>query len=364
MGTMGTVSEVWSGLQEMLPDPDDFFAYDTVKMVRVLDRRLGQVYYLVFGVILVYVFGWVILVKKMYLDEEKSQGWILTKVSNPQASLSHPGEMWDTFDRITNPSEQGAVFIPTRILATKGQTQDDVFCESPLHNCSSNEECDIGEPDLQRAECVNNHCMRRQWCPAEDPNAPTTETHLLEFEKVDLWFQTYLHFHKFMLDLSTAGEKKQKHAPHPGANTYKLYDLIRGNNPDPLAIVENGAVIQLSAEFNCELDQHTCKMNVETVNVDTVTGFNHVHNYYYVEDGVRKRDTYRMFGIRLFTFATGFGKKTSLSQIMLQISSCISLLQVAEITADALMTNVVPERNYYYQQKVEKTEDFNEEANK
>ena len=59
-------------------------------------------------------------------------------------------------------------------------------------------------------------------------------------------------------------------------------------------------------------------LQVETANVDTKTGFNHVYeNIYYeasrsnvswlfgVQDGVRKRDAYRMFGIRVVTSATG-----------------------------------------------------------
>lgn len=346
-------------LRKWIGDWDEVLAYDSVQIVRVLDRRLGQIYYVSVTVILLYVCGWVMFYKRMYLDDEKTNGWIITKVSKPQMSLSHPGVTWDTFDRITNPGEQGAVFIPTRILITRGQHQDNVMCESPLHNCSANDDCDIGQPDVQSPECVNGHCMRRQWCPAEDPSVDTTETHLLEFEKVELWFQTYLHYHKFMLDLSTAGEKEQVHSPQARANTYKLFDLVKKENPDPLALVENGAVMQLNAVFNCNLDAHDCALSVDTMNVDITTGYNYVHNYYYMEDGVHKRDSYRMFGIRLFTFATGFGEKTSLSMIMLQLSSAISMFNAVEIFTDWCMTSLLPERTHYLKYKIKPTEDFN-----
>lgn len=82
-------------------------------------------------------------------------------------------------------------------------------------------------------ECQNGFCMRRQWCPAENANWASTEakkmwklwcvceswrwqssskikswirtlsmwrqlveTHYLDFEKVELWFKSYVHYHK------------------------------------------------------------------------------------------------------------------------------------------------------------------------
>eukprot|EP00409_Alexandrium_fundyense_P001160 CAMPEP_0185912620 /NCGR_PEP_ID=MMETSP0196C-20130402/40583_1 /TAXON_ID=2932 /ORGANISM="Alexandrium fundyense, Strain CCMP1719" /LENGTH=107 /DNA_ID=CAMNT_0028633911 /DNA_START=111 /DNA_END=431 /DNA_ORIENTATION=- len=93
---------------------DNVLAYDTVKLVRVLDRRLGFVYYAVFAAVVTYIVVVVFIIKKEWLDFEKSSGWIMVKVMKPQ--LSHLGSSWDVYDRITNPGEQGAVFIPTRVL--------------------------------------------------------------------------------------------------------------------------------------------------------------------------------------------------------------------------------------------------------
>ncbi len=45
------LDKIWNSL----PDADDLFAYDTVKEVRVLDRRLGLVYYTVLGLVVFYV---------------------------------------------------------------------------------------------------------------------------------------------------------------------------------------------------------------------------------------------------------------------------------------------------------------------
>lgn len=287
-------------------DTDDIFAYETVKWVRVLDRRLGLVYYTMLIIIVIYIVLYVCIIEKQYLDQEKSTGWIVVQVLNQQTS--NIGVTWDTYDRITNPGEQGAVFIPTRVLTTKAQTQDS-YCESFLHPCKTDEDCDIDNELLQKTQCSNGHCMRRQWCPAENPDAPTTETQYLEFGNVELWFSTYVHYHKFQLDVATTDERKEMIYPMKRANTYPLHDLIRMANLDPEELIENGGVLIANALLDCDLDSGECGSKIETINVDTKSGYNYAHNNIYFEDGVRKRDTQRMYGIRLLAFATGFGKK-------------------------------------------------------
>jgi len=194
--------------------------------------------------------------------------------------------------------------------------------------------------------------MRRQWCPAEDPSKPTTEEHFLEFNDVQLWFQTYLHYHRFQLDVSTADEQEPVHYPHRLANTYRLRDLLRMANLQAEETMENGAMLLVTALLRCELDDEICEVIIESANVATETGFNHVHNHVYYEDGVRKRDSYRMFGMRIMTFTTGLGRKMSFSQIVLQLSQAIALLTVAELVTDQVLMYVIPEKRHYTEQKI------------
>lgn len=353
------VSKVLGEQYENVPDADIVFAYDTVKLVRVLDRRLGYIFCLAQLAVIAYVVLGVFIIEKQYLASEKSTGWVISKVMNPQ--LSHLGVNWDVYDRVTNPGEQGAVFIPTRVLITRGQTQGD-FCESPVHNCSKPADCDIGNEELQKNECTaTGRCLRRQWCPAEDPaNLATTETHYLDINEVTIWFQTFVHFHAFNLDVSTTDEKEPRYYPHKKPNTFPLRDIVRMANIDPADCTENGALMLVNTLFKCDLDAHTCEMKVEGQNIDTMTGYNHVHSHVYWEDGVRKRDSYRMYGLRLLVLTTGLGERTSMSQILLQVSSAIALLGVAETVADFWLMYIVPERRHYREQKILQTEDFND----
>merc|ERR1719276_14234 len=83
-------------------------------------------------------FFFILVVQKEYHEKERVPGWITVKVLNSQKStFSHLGEefgiTWDNYDRITNPGELGAVFIPTRVVITRGQDQGDwrTHCGSP-----------------------------------------------------------------------------------------------------------------------------------------------------------------------------------------------------------------------------------------
>jgi len=74
------MSRILNRFWSTLPDADELFAYDTVKEVRVLDRRLGLLYYFVLSLVLAYVSLYVFLIKKQYQEKEKSDGWVIPRV--------------------------------------------------------------------------------------------------------------------------------------------------------------------------------------------------------------------------------------------------------------------------------------------
>lgn len=352
------MKQQWAKYTKNLPDIDDLFAYDTVKEVKVLDRRLGYIYYAVLLMVLFYVIIYIFMIKKQYLETEKTMGWVIAKVTNP--AYDDQNLPWDLYDSVTNPGEQGAVFLPTRVLITRGQVQEG-FCESPLNPCAQDSDCDIGDDALQQTKCSNGRCMRRQWCPAEEPGVPTTVIHNVKARSYDIQFQTSLHYHKFMLDVATTDEKRSIRYPADHANTFPLHDLIRMANIEMEAVQELGAIIQVNHFINCDLDAFECKPGLEVNNIDTKTGFNYVQNYFYFENGVRKRDSYHFYGIRVMASATGIGRRTSISNIILQVSSAIALLSCAQQAADVFLMYFVSERRHYLEKKIIQTEDFNED---
>lgn len=346
-------------LERWLGDLDDFFAYETVKMICVLDRRIGMVYWFVITLVLIY-FLFNLIAKKSYLDIEKSEGWSIIQVLDEQYS-TNTGVAWDVFDRVTNPGEQGATFVPTRVLVTTGQTQEGQYCESPSHPCTADYECDIGNEVLQQARCSNGHCLRRQWCPAENEQAATTQTFYMDLDKVDIRFWSYVRYFRARVEISTAKEMEVIRYPEKRANTYPLHDLLRMANVNMEEVALNGAILNLNVIFKCQLDKDQCETEVKSINVDTKTGFNHVKNHEYYDNGVRKRDTWRMYGIRMNVFTLGLGERVAFSMIVLQISSCLAMLGAAAAAADFFMMTILPQKKNYTDQKVIQTEDFYED---
>lgn len=328
-------------------------AYDTAKEVKVLDRRLGMVHYIgklgVFLYILIYVF----MVRQEYYDAEKTNGLVVTKIAAPsdKAPDAKAKLPWDISDFSSNPGEQGAVFLPTRILTTRGQVQDG-YCKSPAHPCKSDADCNVGSNPLQKAECSSGMCMRRQWCPAQDSKDSKTAEQYLDSGNYDIWFQTDLHFHRFELDVSTTEEQESIRWPASRANTYTVRDLLHMANVEFEDVKDYGAILAVNQLFECDLGEENCDVRLQISNVDSETGFNYVRNHFYEVDGVRKRDTHRMYGIRIIASATGIGSKVSIAQIMLQISSGVALMGLARLVADFVLLHIIPERRHYTHMKI------------
>mmetsp|Transcript_24519 Transcript_24519/g.61722 ORF Transcript_24519/g.61722 Transcript_24519/m.61722 type:complete len:365 (+) Transcript_24519:394-1488(+) len=362
-------NKIW----KRLPDADDVFAYDTVKEVRVLDRRLGLVYYSVLNLILFYVLIYVFMIEKKYQDNEKSSGWVLARASGYAEEMivggrdKAAGLPIDLFD-LSN--EQNAAFLPTRILFSKSQenkntNSDADFCASPLHTCKTPADCEIENPQLQKGDTCTpeGKCLRRQWCPAEcDPvsDAACTTTQEIEVDPLayEIRFGTSVHFHKFQMDVSTTEEKQRILYPKKKANTYKVKDLLRMANVDANKIAKHGALLLVTMLFDCEMDDSACLSSVEAVNIDSKTGYNFARSVYYNEGGVEKRDLVRYFGVRIAVQSIGEGAKRSFSMIVLQVSSAIALLAVARTAADFFLEKIVPERRHYLAQKVLQADDF------
>ena len=76
------------------------------------------------------------------------------------------------------------------------------------------------------------------------------------------------------------------------------------------------------------------------------------------------RDLYTFKGVRLLLSSRGVGKKLSVAAIMLQLSSLIALLWMANYAADLCMLYVLPERKHYRTYKQERTPDFSDLRNK
>lgn len=352
-------------------DWDEFFAYDTIKEVRVLDRRLGLIYYAVLAMVVFYILIFCIIMNKQYLAFEKTNGFMMTKVLTPtylNVTEDSPGLPFDVYEAFSNPGESSALFIPTRVVVTRGQSQKG-DCPNPAFSCKADKDCDTGEA-VSAAKCEKGSCVRRGWCPPEQLGAGTTESYKVDAEAFQVWFQGMVQYHIFQ-DLEgkglTAGNIEEPDpimSPADNANTYGLWYILEKAAVKLEDVWKDGAVLLLTAKFDCDLDakeDEQCVTNIEGATVDVENGFNYKVVNYYDEGGERKRNLYHFYGIRLVIFSVGLGQRSDPTQIVLVLSQAIALLSCAGTVADVFLQYMVPERKHYIEQKIIQTEDFGDE---
>ena len=136
------------------------------------------------------------------------------------------------------------------------------------------------------------------------------------------------------------------------------------------SIKRTGCVLSVNLRWDCFVDSPSaCVPTVHVERLDRSSrynGFSFQHADYYrtAPSQVDERDLYTFRGVRLVLSSSGVGKKVSIGMIMLQISSGIALLWLANAGADFFMLNILPERRHYRTYKQERSPDFSDLKNK
>jgi len=388
-------------------DLDEVFSYQTTKEVRMLDRRLGMVCWLIRAVVIFYVVGYVFLLREGYTETEKSVGHVISSVNGSTYSTvsqsNNHHRPWDAVDVATPSLENGAVFVGTTIYTTGQQYIDNasnllLSCtpESELANC--------GPPDLplNQGKCVSGYCVQLLWTPSYSPN--DQHTHKNEMETADqlgVWLRSMIVFPTLdearTFSTIAANEEPVPYNGGKGGVTvtedsetsgtigdgssaipdyFTIGELLTLAGTSYTTIKPTGCTLSIQFYWSCFVDGSSCYPKMKVARLDTNEkrrGFDYQYAHYYrgvspkPEDNgktIDLRDLYTAHGVRLLLTSQGEGKKVSLSAIILQISAGIALLWLAGFVADFLMLYVLPERKHYRTYKQERTPDFSDLRNK
>jgi len=406
----------------MAIDMDEVFSYRTTKEVRMLDRRLGMVCWLIRAVVLVYVVGYVFLYREGYAETEKGVGHVVSMVNGStysmikeqkdgEAQLPQP-RPWDAIDVAVPALQNGAAFIGTTVYITKEQTQKPGA--NPQAYCDTSAQCagptvlreastSTKPKDLEVNSCdiLNHRCWKLQWSPAYPLD---TEEHALvsadeltirlqpeitfpsldesvTFQSINVGIPTIFAGSGVKVDpplpLSGEGSDARTSSTVGGHNDkipdlYKISDLLLLAGTSYDSIKGSGCTLAVEFFYDCFVDSGDCQPKMTVTRLDDNErhrGFHHQYAHYYrIDVGggkmVTARDLYTAYGVRLLLSSQGKGKKVSLSIIVLQIAAAIALLWLAGFVADFLMLYVLPERKHYRTYKQERTPDFSDLRNK
>lgn len=379
-------------------DLDEVFSYSTVKEVRMLDRRLGMLCWLIRIIVFAYVAVYVFLICEGYTATEKGVGFVISQVNGTSYSMSNGiARPWDSVDAVQPALEDGAAFVSTEVYYTPLQQ---------IKNCSSwSKQCSVGTdcpntPPLSTGSCSNGYCEEMQWCPAYSDSSNTlasTQVHQLQgADRLSIWVKAAIMFPSLDASrvFSTIDEERPlkygsvsaptsatSSSPTAGTtlgdgsaqppDSFTMGDLLSLAGTSYETVATTGCVISVSLLWSCFVDGGTCNPTIQVQRLDLSAkrnGFMYQYaNYFRLTDSVsdpQYRDLYTVKGVRLLLSSRGVGKKISLSAIMLQLSSLIALLWLAGFSADFLMLHVLPERKHYRTYKQERTPDFSDLRNK
>eukprot|EP00347_Sterkiella_histriomuscorum_P010884 403374553 len=114
--------------------------YQTPKIVRVIDRKIGLIYYGICLLIISYIVFYVLLYKKEYYQTEKTIGGSIIKPFGKlvgKDQFTNQTRVFDIGDYTRNIDETSAIFIATKIEITEGQQQK--YCH--ITPCESDADC-------------------------------------------------------------------------------------------------------------------------------------------------------------------------------------------------------------------------------
>ena len=177
-------------------DLDEIFSYQTTKEVRMLDCRLGTVNWLIRAIVLVYVIGYVFLLREGYTEAEKSVGHAISQVNGTSFSTTNSqSRPWDAIDAVQPALQNGVAFIATNVFTTANQTLGSG--RNPTKRCALAAECSPSAPGAAGVCRSDNFCQLLGWIPGfDESDTEHTSSYMLESAESDfgVWLKSSIQF--------------------------------------------------------------------------------------------------------------------------------------------------------------------------
>lgn len=337
---------------------DELCAYKTMKVVRMRDTRLGVLYWISVLFVLLYVILYALGVNRMHQYHDTGIGVALTTLKGKAIFQS---KAYDAADLAFHPADSHGTFLATRILTVRGQKVDQCLDYTQPCDCKDGPDCSVGTG--------GHFCKRLAWCPSlgngnagtSPPPPPSAEVINLEgLGRVELDIVSGISFPGIGSHFFVAGGSTGSSNPFKNETVETL--LKRVQPPIMLAdIASQGALIGVSFLWNCDV-MEDCEPAVAVRRLDK-SGFSEQNSRQYSgKDGVLLRDTIVTYGIRILVDASGTGRMTSPTLLMVQLGSGLALLQLAAWFADFAMLHFFSQarRHRYIEFKILETRDYSD----
>ncbi|XP_041582425.1 P2X purinoceptor 5 isoform X2 [Vulpes lagopus] len=316
------------------------FDYKTEKYVIAKNKKVGLLYRLLQVSILTYLVVWVFLVKKGYQDTDTSlQSSIVTKVKGVTfTNTTELGErLWDVADYVIPPQGENVFFVITNLIVTPNQRQETCAESESIPDawCYTDNDCPPGEPvvagnGVKTGRCLRVGNMQRgtceifAWCPVETKSRPVKPL-LGKAEDFTVYIKNFIRFPKFNFSKTNVLDTKDKAflkscqfgPKNPYCPIFRLGSMVSWTGSDFQEIAQQGGVIGIQIEWDCDLDKapSECNPHYSFSRLDNTFSGNSISSGYnfrfarYYRDGagVEFRTLMKAYGIRFDVMVNGKG---------------------------------------------------------
>jgi hypothetical protein len=343
-------------------------------------------YYSIVAIVLAYVVGFSIVLKKGYQASTPAVGSVAVKVKGVSVrrqpnNAREPFVLYDATDLTTY--ENGGVFIATNIMRTeqaRGRclgTYHDEYClpgGPHVNNCTegklSRTGMQTGHCNASKALPGMHRCEVIGWCPGEpeedEINPLGNVGNFTLFLRTNVKFPGLRDADDRTLEFTNANGTE----PTLGWNLFTLNDILEMGGIRYRDIAATGADVVMNIYFDCDLDMgvEQCGpripfevMRLDTPNSELSRGYNMRWLSAVGSDpptsgntpdavfdiGGDARTVIKAFGPRIRVQITGRGRRWDLMMLTTTLGAGLALVGVATLVVDLLLLYVLPRRETY-----------------
>eukprot|EP01114_Cavostelium_apophysatum_P018220 TRINITY_DN5595_c0_g1_i1.p1 TRINITY_DN5595_c0_g1~~TRINITY_DN5595_c0_g1_i1.p1 ORF type:complete len:536 (-),score=78.64 TRINITY_DN5595_c0_g1_i1:59-1666(-) len=370
---------------------DDLLGYNTAKLVRIQDRRLGLLNYAATLGVLIYLFYFVLYDQGGYNQWDTATGSVAAYLDNPNSSIAtgslsyclsncsqfngdEPGcncVVWDAADMVYPETQDLSLFVTTRVIETRQVKNNspcvDGECGSPWITVNVSEPMYIVAPDLYMLDISSDafapDFLQQELARQSGPTLHSEDT-IWSKQSSRLWGQL-ISYNGDILYTSEVNE----------TDRFSLGLLLKAANVEIEKIHTYGSIVRVFVTYgNCKdyvkrQDEAKKKRCEETRDKEGPL------NYYFYQPEWLPDTTYaaqrviysvdgseRLIrsstGIKLNFRVTGMQGQFSLGQLLISLVSVYVLFSAATFVIDSLVIWLIPGSRLYRQAKYERTQNF------
>ncbi|XP_039177356.1 P2X purinoceptor 5 [Crotalus tigris] len=362
------------------------FDYKTEKYVIAKNKKVGILYRVVQLSILIYIVGWVFIVKKGYQEVDTSiQSSVITKVKG--VAFTNTSEMgkriWDVADYVMPPQGESVFFVMTNLIITPNQQQN-TCAESPSIPdavCYRDKDCPQGEAVISGNGIKTGHCIKignnisgtceiLAWCPVEKKDG-TKSAVLADAENFTIYIKNTIRFPKFNFSKTNVLDTKNNAylktcrygADQPYCPIFSLGKLVSWAGSSFHEMASEGGVIGIQIEWDCNLDKKPSECNPcysfsrldnKFAEKSVSSGYNfRFAKYYRSVADIDFRMLIKAYGIRFDIMVNGKAGKFNIIPTVINVGSSLALMGVGAFFCDLVLLYLLRKSQFYRGKKYE-----------